>query len=213
MKKTTKTKSIKSIKDKSNIIKPLNILCLHGMCQDSEVFKSRISRITKKLINENIGISGIYFNFIDAPYMLDKNDGDDVAMRTWYTYKTTNSVHDDNVKTSNRSKNGNSNSTDSSCNDSNSDTNSNGNNSNSDIKQDVTVSREVDIESLQYSLNYIENIWNIGVQNDANSNIKSNSASSASSVGSVGSDKHGKYVSYDGIIGFSQGGVIASYNC
>eukprot|EP01064_Diplonema_japonicum_P023710 TRINITY_DN34116_c0_g1_i1.p1 TRINITY_DN34116_c0_g1~~TRINITY_DN34116_c0_g1_i1.p1 ORF type:complete len:769 (+),score=163.83 TRINITY_DN34116_c0_g1_i1:39-2345(+) len=53
------------------------ILCLHGTHQDAEIFSQRLQQLKKKLAD-------VELLFVDAPVAMAKQEGEDVAMRTWW---------------------------------------------------------------------------------------------------------------------------------
>ncbi len=58
----------------------LQVLCLHGSHQDAEVFRQRLEPLRRKLS----GLANLHFP--DAPHELPLQDGQSVAMRTWWRH-------------------------------------------------------------------------------------------------------------------------------
>jgi len=106
----------------------MKILALHGKQQNGEVFRSRLGRLPHKIQQ----LQKTTIDYVDAQFELPLNQGDAVAMRTWY------------------------------------------------LRRDDST---VDYESVEKTLCYLEALW--------------------------WSNGHA-ISSYDGIIGFSQGGMIAA---
>lgn len=56
----------------------LKIMCLHGMSQNAEVFRTRLGRLPHK------AKAVASFHFENAPHLLPLKTGDEAPMRTWY---------------------------------------------------------------------------------------------------------------------------------
>eukprot|EP00466_Bigelowiella_natans_P005101 jgi/Bigna1/132034/aug1.16_g6742 len=57
----------------------LRVLCLHGMHQCGEIFSQRLGALRKKA-----GRLKLQLHFVDAPFELPLEEGQQVAMRCWY---------------------------------------------------------------------------------------------------------------------------------
>ncbi|KAJ3247916.1 hypothetical protein HDU78_002669 [Chytriomyces hyalinus] len=60
-------------------LKLLRVLCLHGSRQNSEVFRERLSRL-----ETHLGYDQCEMVYVDGPLVMERMDGDAVAMRTWF---------------------------------------------------------------------------------------------------------------------------------
>lgn len=69
----------------------LQILCLHGKRQDAEIFSQRLHKLTRRL--QPIAD----FTFVDAPFVLDLEEGQTVPMRTWWTSEGTEHPSDEDL--------------------------------------------------------------------------------------------------------------------
>ena len=54
------------------------VLCLHGKRQDGEIFSQRLERLTRRLAPV------ADFTFVDAPFLLELEEGQSVPMRAWW---------------------------------------------------------------------------------------------------------------------------------
>ncbi|KAJ3228681.1 hypothetical protein HDU81_005991 [Chytriomyces hyalinus] len=55
------------------------VLCLHGSRQNSEVFRERLARL-----ETHLGYDQCEMVYVDGPLVMERMDGDAVAMRTWF---------------------------------------------------------------------------------------------------------------------------------
>ncbi len=56
----------------------VQVLCLHGKRQDGEIFSQRLERLTRRLAPV------AEFTFVDAPFVLELEEGQSVPMRAWW---------------------------------------------------------------------------------------------------------------------------------